>query len=130
MLTILGWLFIGFFAGSIGQAFRPENESEEADTIDGTVLIGICGAFIGGLIGGSPFRPGQGNAGFVISLALGVLGSVVVLSICHLALGINFAGFLSSWASSIKDRRSLVGTIQTARRSAVAPNPEDIGGAV
>jgi len=56
MLSILGWLFMGLFAGSIGPAFMP---GKEPGRIDGTVLMGVCGALIGGLISGSPFRAGR-----------------------------------------------------------------------
>jgi uncharacterized membrane protein YeaQ/YmgE (transglycosylase-associated protein family) len=99
MLSILGWLFMGLFAGSIGQAFMP---GKEPGRIDGTVLMGVCGALIGGLISGSPFRPGQGDAGFLISLALAVLGSVVVLAVHRLVIGLNFGVWSSNWASFLR----------------------------
>jgi uncharacterized membrane protein YeaQ/YmgE (transglycosylase-associated protein family) len=95
MLSILGWLFIGLFAGSIGQAFMP---GKEPGRIDGTALLGLCGALIGGLFSGSPFRARQGDAGFSISLALSVLGALVVLTVYRLALRLKS----SSWASLLR----------------------------
>jgi uncharacterized membrane protein YeaQ/YmgE (transglycosylase-associated protein family) len=96
MLSILGWLFMGLFVGSIGQAFTPV---KEPGRIDGTVVMGVCGALIGGLISGSPFRAGQRDAGFLISLALAGLGSLVVLAVHRLAIGLTLGGWLSNWAS-------------------------------
>lgn len=82
MLSILGWLFIGLFVGSMGYALMPLKKPGNADC---TVLMGICGALIGGLINGSPFRAGRGEAGFFLSLALAVLGSLTVLAVHRLA---------------------------------------------
>lgn len=101
MLSILGWLFIGVFAGSIGQALAPRNNhGEKYDGIDSTMLMGICGALIGGVLGGSPFRPGQGGARFITSLALATLGSLVLLVVHHLSL--NIVTWLSTPASFVK----------------------------
>ncbi len=114
MLSILGWLFIGLFIGSIGQALMP---GEESGSIDGGVLLGLCGALIGGLISGSPFRAGQGDAGFMISLALAVLGSLLVLAVYRLAIGLNFGGGSSNSIPFL--RRTVVARrVQTLKMSA------------
>ena len=105
MLSILGWLFIGLFAGSIGQAFVP---GKEPGRIDGTVLMGVGGAAIGGLIAGSPFRAGRGDGRFLISLALAIVGSLVVLVLHRLAIGFNFGAWLTTWASSITAGNAIV----------------------
>jgi len=99
MLTILGWLFVGFFAGAIGQVFIP---SKNPGGIDRTVLLSIGGALTGGLISGSPLRAAHGDTGFVISLGLSVLGAVGVLSVYRLAIAFNFGGWLSSLTSLLK----------------------------
>jgi uncharacterized membrane protein YeaQ/YmgE (transglycosylase-associated protein family) len=98
MLTILGWLFVGLLAGSIGQVFIP---GKDPGGIDGTVLLGMGGAFTGGLISGSPLRA-QGDTGFLISLGLSVLGAVGVLVVYRLAIAFNFRGWFSSRAACLK----------------------------
>jgi uncharacterized membrane protein YeaQ/YmgE (transglycosylase-associated protein family) len=117
MLSILGSLFIGLFIGSIGQAFMP---GEEPRRIDGAVLLGMCGALIGGLISGSPFRAGQGNAGFLISLALAVLGSLLVLAVYRLAIGLDFRALLGNWISFLR-WAAFAREFQTLERSAAYP---------
>jgi uncharacterized membrane protein YeaQ/YmgE (transglycosylase-associated protein family) len=119
MLSILGWLFIGLFAGSLSQAFMP---GKEPGRIDGTSLLGICGALIGGLVGGSPFRARQGDAGFFISLALSVLGALVVLTVYRLALGLR----LSTRASLLRPG-AFSSKFQTLKRS--VGSAIEIGGA-
>jgi len=114
MLSILGWLFMGLFTGSIVQAFMP---GEEPERIDRTVLLGICGALIGGLITGSPFRAGRSDAGFFISLALAVLGSLVVLAVYRLAIGLDFGAWLNNCISFFR-RAALARKYRTLKRSA------------
>ena len=114
MLSILGWLFIGLFTGSIGQAFMP---GKDPGKIDGAVLLGMCGALIGGFISGSPFRAGQGDAGFLISLALAVLGSLLVLALYRHVIGLDFGAWLSNWISFLR-QVALTRKFQTLKRSA------------
>jgi uncharacterized membrane protein YeaQ/YmgE (transglycosylase-associated protein family) len=92
MLTILGWLFVGVFAGAIGQVFI---RSKDPGGIDGIVLLGIGGAFAGGFISGSPLRAAHGDMGFLISLGLAVLGAVAVLAVYRLAIAFSFRDWLS-----------------------------------
>jgi uncharacterized membrane protein YeaQ/YmgE (transglycosylase-associated protein family) len=116
MLSILAWLFMGLFIGAIGQAFMP---GKDPGRIDGTVLMGLCGALIGGLISGSPFRAGQGDAGFLVSLAFAVLGSLVVLAVHRWLIGVSFGVWLTKLGPLFKTRGLLLERFQTLKRSAV-----------
>lgn len=99
MLSILGWLFMGLFAGSIGQAFLPGGKPGR---IEVPMLMSICDALIGGLMVGSPFKAGYGELAFVTSLALALLGSVMVLAVRRLMLSRNFRSWLSTRCSPIR----------------------------
>jgi uncharacterized membrane protein YeaQ/YmgE (transglycosylase-associated protein family) len=76
---ILAWLIVGLLAGWIagivtrGQGFGCITN----------VVIGVIGAFIGGLI--LAVLNVDGTAGFLESLAIATLGSVILLAIANLA---------------------------------------------
>lgn len=86
MLSILGWLFIGTFFGSIAQAVLPCKNAREVDCM---VLMSVAGSLIGGLILGSPLRPRQGDATFAFSLVLAGIGSLVVLALQRSAIRLS-----------------------------------------
>jgi uncharacterized membrane protein YeaQ/YmgE (transglycosylase-associated protein family) len=85
MFGIIGWIIIGGFVGWL--ASRLMGRSGQQGCL-GDVIVGIVGAFIGGL--GYNLLTGQGlnltfafdtGAGFWISLLVSVIGAVVLLAV-------------------------------------------------
>lgn len=74
-MSILTWVIFGIIAGAIAKAVHP---GPDPGGIIVTMLVGIVGAFIGGLIGQAVF--GRGITGFnVSSFMLAVGGSFILL---------------------------------------------------
>jgi len=75
--TIVGLIFIGFFAGFIARALVPGKQSM---TILQTILLGVIGSFVGGFLGRLLFHHGSG---FVqTSSWIGsIIGAVIALLI-------------------------------------------------
>ncbi len=91
MLAILGWIVFGLIAGVIAKAIMPGKDPGGAII---TILLGIVGAVIGGFVGRALFGYGaRGDAGditepgFLMSLVLAVVGSIVVLAVYRLLTG-------------------------------------------
>lgn len=83
MLDILGWIVLGLIAGAIAKAIMP---GRDPGGVIVTMIIGIVGAIIGGFIGRAIFNYGgtdvAGNVnepGFLMSLVLAVVGSIILL---------------------------------------------------
>ena len=73
--TIIGLIIIGLIAGAIARLLVP---GRQALTIPQTILLGIVGSFVGGLLGHFLFHHGGGfvqPSGWIGSIA----GSVIVL---------------------------------------------------
>jgi uncharacterized membrane protein YeaQ/YmgE (transglycosylase-associated protein family) len=76
----LGWILIGLIAGALaGRVVRGRGFGCLVD-----IIVGIAGAFIGGIIVGS-FVPGV--AGFWESLVVAFIGAVVLLGVLRLLSG-------------------------------------------
>jgi uncharacterized membrane protein YeaQ/YmgE (transglycosylase-associated protein family) len=76
---LIGWLVIGLLAGWIaGLVTRGSGFGCITN-----VIIGVIGAFVGGLI--LELLNVGGTAGFVESLAIATLGAVILLAIANLA---------------------------------------------
>jgi uncharacterized membrane protein YeaQ/YmgE (transglycosylase-associated protein family) len=92
MLTFLSWIIFGLIAGAIAKAVMPGRDPGGAII---TILLGIVGAVIGGWIGQAMFGYGRGatgtdsisEPGFLMSLLLAIVGSIVVLAIYRLITG-------------------------------------------
>lgn len=72
-MGIIWTLIIGFIAGAIARAIKPG-----ADAMGWimTIVLGIAGSFVGGLLAG---LFGLGATGSVGSLVLSVVGAVIIL---------------------------------------------------
>jgi uncharacterized membrane protein YeaQ/YmgE (transglycosylase-associated protein family) len=90
MFAIIGWIVFGLIAGVIAKLLMPGRDPGGCII---TILIGIAGSFIGGFIGRYLFGYGavtHGDArdlsqpGFLISLALAVVGAIILLAIYRL----------------------------------------------
>ena len=84
MLDVLAWIFFGLLAGVIAKAIMP---GRDPGGVLITIVIGIVGSLIGGFIGRSFMSYGRINdtgdlsrPGFLMSLALAVLGSLILLA--------------------------------------------------
>jgi len=87
MLAILSWIIFGLIAGLIAKAIMPGKDPGGAIV---TILLGIVGAIIGGFIGRNLFGYGAAtdgdvsHPGFLMSLVLAVVGSIIVLAVYRL----------------------------------------------
>jgi uncharacterized membrane protein YeaQ/YmgE (transglycosylase-associated protein family) len=93
MFVILGWIVFGLIAGVIAKAIMPGKDPGGCIV---TILLGIAGAFIGGLIGQYLLGYGTGGRGdvsdltkpgFLMSLVLAVVGAIILLAIYRLIKG-------------------------------------------
>jgi len=74
---ILFLVVIGLIAGFIARAVVPGND---AMSIGATILLGIVGSFVGGLIGYALFRKDGDDGAFQASGIIGsIVGSIIAL---------------------------------------------------
>jgi uncharacterized membrane protein YeaQ/YmgE (transglycosylase-associated protein family) len=92
MFAIIGWIIFGLIAGVIAKAIMPGKDPGGCII---TILLGIAGSVIGGFIGRALFGYGRGRGdasdltqpGFLMSLALAVIGAIILLVIYRLLKG-------------------------------------------
>lgn len=96
MLDILGWIVLGLIAGAIAKAIMP---GRDPGGVLMTMVIGIIGSLLGGFIGRALFDYGSvsdGGAisepGFLMSLVLAIVGSIVLLALYRLIKGQSMRG--------------------------------------
>lgn len=81
MFAILGWIIFGLIAGLIAKAIMPGRDPGGAIV---TILLGIAGSVIGGLIGRALFGYGHSGSGSepgtIMSMVLAVVGAIVLLA--------------------------------------------------
>jgi uncharacterized membrane protein YeaQ/YmgE (transglycosylase-associated protein family) len=84
MLDVFVWIVFGLIAGAIAKAILPGKDPCGAII---TIIVGIVGSLIGGFIGRTLLGYGQINdttdfsrPGFLMSLVLAVVGSIVLLA--------------------------------------------------
>jgi uncharacterized membrane protein YeaQ/YmgE (transglycosylase-associated protein family) len=87
-MGILGWIVLGLLAGAIAKAIMP---GDDPGGIIVTMLIGIVGAIVGGLIA-SALDVGEVDEFFDIGTwVIAILGALLLLGIYRLIAG-NRAG--------------------------------------
>ena len=80
-MSILAWIVLGLIAGAVAKALHP---GPDPGGILVTMLIGVVGAFLGGVIGRAVF--GVGITGFDgRSFLLAIAGSFLLLVIYRFA---------------------------------------------
>ena len=92
MIAIIGWIIFGLVAGLIAKAIMPGKDPGGCII---TVVIGIVGSLIGGFIGRALFGYGRAygdsrdltEPGFLMSLALAVVGAIILLGLYRLISG-------------------------------------------
>jgi uncharacterized membrane protein YeaQ/YmgE (transglycosylase-associated protein family) len=81
-MSILGWIILGLIAGWI--ASKIVNREGEGFFLD--IVLGIVGAFVGGLI--FTALGGAGVTGFnLYSMVVAIIGAIVVLVLYHAMFG-------------------------------------------
>ena len=82
-MNFFAWILFGLIAGGIAKFIMPGKDPGGCLV---TMLIGIVGALIGGLIGRTLI--GRSVTGFdLVSLGLAVVGSVILLALYRAILG-------------------------------------------
>jgi uncharacterized membrane protein YeaQ/YmgE (transglycosylase-associated protein family) len=81
-MGIIAWIVLGLIVGAIAKAIMP---GRDGGGIILTMLLGIIGAFVGGIIGKYVFHTALGGFFNLRTWLLAILGAVVVLGIYHLA---------------------------------------------
>lgn len=81
-MTWLGWIVIGGLAGWIGSAIMKE----EGGLLK-NIIVGILGALLGGWLFEFFGADGFGEAGWIWSLLVAVVGAVVLIWIIRLVTG-------------------------------------------
>lgn len=81
-MGIIAWIVLGLIVGAIAKAIMP---GRDGGGFILTILLGVVGAFVGGLIGKYVFHTSLGGFFDLRTWLLAILGSVVVLGIFHLA---------------------------------------------
>ena len=77
MLSFIWWLIIGLIAGALARLIMP---GRDAMGIVATILLGIVGSVIGGLVSWAIWGADTANGGFRPGgLILSILGAILVL---------------------------------------------------
>jgi uncharacterized membrane protein YeaQ/YmgE (transglycosylase-associated protein family) len=77
MLGFIWWLIIGLIAGAIARLIMP---GRDAMGWIATILLGIVGSILGGLVSWAIWGPDETGRGFQpAGLLLSILGAIIVL---------------------------------------------------
>ncbi|EID56059.1 GlsB/YeaQ/YmgE family stress response membrane protein [Saccharomonospora xinjiangensis] len=83
-MSVLGWIFLGLFAGAIAKMVTPGRDPGGCLI---TILLGIGGALLGGWIGRTAFDVDLGTFFDLRTWGLAILGAVVILLIYRVVVG-------------------------------------------
>jgi uncharacterized membrane protein YeaQ/YmgE (transglycosylase-associated protein family) len=78
LFWLLGFLVYAIIVGIIAKAFMPK---ESPVGLFSTIVVGIVGSYVGGLIN---FMFGRGEFGQTSGIIMGIIGGIVALGIWHL----------------------------------------------
>ncbi len=82
-MGIIAWIVVGLIAGALAKLFMP---GEDPGGIIVTILLGIVGAFVGGLV--VNLLGGAGVTGSNLwSIVVATLGAIVLLAIYRMVAG-------------------------------------------
>jgi uncharacterized membrane protein YeaQ/YmgE (transglycosylase-associated protein family) len=85
ILTIIGMIIIGAIAGFVARALVPGRDSM---SIPATLLLGIVGSFLGGLLASLLFGGGDGESFLRPSGLIGsIIGAVIALVVYNAVTG-------------------------------------------
>ena len=78
MIAVLSWIVFGLIVGALAKLVMPGNDP---GGIIVTILLGIAGAMVGGLLGRALGFYGEGEAaGYIMS----IVGAIVLLALYRL----------------------------------------------
>ena len=77
-MGILAWLLFGLIVGAIAKLIMPGAQGSSWII---TIILGIVGAFVGGFVGNLLGIGEDGNMWDIGSIAMAVLGAIIVLFI-------------------------------------------------
>ncbi|MDP8900727.1 MAG: GlsB/YeaQ/YmgE family stress response membrane protein [Actinomycetota bacterium] len=80
-MGIIAWIIIGGIAGALAKLIMP---GDDPGGIIVTILIGIAGAFVGGLL---TSLIGVGSGGFIWTIIVATIGAIVLLAIYRAIVG-------------------------------------------
>ena len=80
-MGILAWIFFGLLAGGLAKLIMPGKDPGGCLV---TILIGIAGALIGGFLGQAIFGTGPVTGFNLPSLAIAVVGAIILLLVYRL----------------------------------------------
>ncbi|MBB5155545.1 GlsB/YeaQ/YmgE family stress response membrane protein [Saccharopolyspora phatthalungensis] len=83
-MGIIGWIVLGLIVGAIAKAIMP---GKDPGGILVTMLLGVVGAFVGGLIGNWIFGVGVDHFWSLSTWLLAIAGSVLVLAVYRFIVG-------------------------------------------
>ena len=83
-MGFLGWIVLGLIVGALAKLVMP---GRDGGGIILTMLLGIIGAIVGGIIGKYIFHTDLGGFFNLRTWVLGLVGSLVVLGIYRLVRG-------------------------------------------
>ena len=85
ILTIIGMIIIGAIAGFLARALVP---GKDAMSIPATILLGIVGSFVGGLLASLLFGSGEGESFLRPSGLIGsIIGAILALLVYNAVTG-------------------------------------------
>ncbi|GBC99226.1 hypothetical protein HRbin17_01748 [bacterium HR17] len=74
---IIAWILVGLIAGWLAEQLTGRSQG-----LLGNIILGLVGAFVGGLLFG--LLGVRGTAGFVGSIAVATIGAVVLIALARL----------------------------------------------
>lgn len=83
-MGIIGWIVLGLIVGAIAKLIMP---GKDPGGILVTMLLGVVGAFLGGLLGQWIFNTGLQTFWSLQTWIVAIIGSVVVLGIYRVIVG-------------------------------------------
>ena len=80
-MGIITWIIIGGIAGALAKLIMP---GDDPGGIIVTILIGIVGAFLGGIL---TSLVGIGGGGFIWTIIVATVGAIILLAIYRAVIG-------------------------------------------
>ncbi len=81
MMEIISWIIFGLVAGAVAKMLMP---GRDPGGFVGTIVIGVVGAFVGGLIASMPMFGGtQVQPGFNLKSFLFAVGGSIILLVVY-----------------------------------------------